>query len=211
MGNYMNVKLYNQEGAEVGTVDLKPEIFEIEPNEAVVHQYVVNYLARQRQGNASTKTRRDVRGGGKKPWRQKGTGRARAGTSRSPLWRGGGTVFGPHPRLYGYEMPKKMKRLAIKSVLADKAQSDKLRVIDKIELAEIKTKQVVSMIDGFELTGKKCIILDEGINENCFLSCRNLEKVKYARATQASGYDMLHADFVLVTKAGLDKIQEVYA
>lgn len=211
MGNYMNVKLYNQEGAEVGTVDLKPEIFEIEPNEAVVHQYVVNYLARQRQGNASTKTRRDVRGGGKKPWRQKGTGRARAGTSRSPLWRGGGTVFGPHPRLYGYEMPKKMKRLAIKSVLADKAQSDKLRVIDKIELAEIKTKQVVSMIDGFELTGKKCIILDEGINENCILSCRNLEKIKYARATQASGYDMLHADFVLVTKAGLDKIQEVYA
>ena len=106
----MNVKVYNQEGAEVGTVDLKPEIFGIEPNEAVVHQYIVNYLSRQRQGNAHTKSRSDVRGGGRKPWRQKGTGRARAGTTRSPLWRGGGTVFGPKTRLYGYEMPKKMKR-----------------------------------------------------------------------------------------------------
>jgi len=207
----MNVKLYNQEGAEVGTVDLKPEIFDIEPNEAIVHQYVVNYLARQRQGNASTKTRKDVSGGGKKPWRQKGTGRARSGSSRSPVWRGGGTVFGPHPRLYGYEMPRKMKRLAIKSVLADKAQSDKLRVIDKIVLDEVKTKKVVTMLNNFELAGKRCIILDEGYNENCLLSCRNLEKVKYGRAILASGYDMLHADFILMTKAGLDKIQEVYA
>lgn len=206
----MNVKVYNQEGAEVGTVDLKEEIFGIEPNEPVVHQYVVNYLARQRQGNAHTKTRSDVRGGGRKPWRQKGTGRARAGTTRSPLWRGGGTVFGPKTRLYGYEMPKKMKKLAIRSVFADKAKSDKIRVLDKIELSEIKTKQITGMLSKFEMANKKCIILDEGRNENCFLSCRNLSKVKYLHAALANGYDLLNADYVFLTKAGLEKVHEVF-
>ncbi len=205
----MNVKLYNQDGAEVGTVELKPEIFELEPNEAVVHQYIVNYLARQRQGNASTKTRSEVHGGGRKPWRQKGTGRARAGTIRSPLWRGGGTVFGPKSKLYGNEMPKKMKKLAIRSVLADKAKSDRIKVLDKIELNGIKTKAVVTMLSKFELDGKKCIILDES-NDTCALSCRNLKKTKYSRASLANGYDMLNADYILMTKAGLDKIQEVF-
>ena len=205
----MNVKLYNQDGAEVGTIELKPEIFELEPNEAVVHQYIVNYLARQRQGNASTKTRSEVHGGGRKPWRQKGTGRARAGTIRSPLWRGGGTVFGPKSKLYGNEMPKKMKKLAIRSVLADKAKSDRIKVLDKIELNGIKTKAVVTMLSKFELDGKKCIILDES-NDTCALSCRNLKKTKYSRASLANGYDMLNADYILMTKAGLDKIQEVF-
>lgn len=206
----MNVKLYNQEGAEVGTVELKPEVFEIEPNEAVVHQYVVNYLARRRQGNASTKTRRDVAGGGHKPWRQKGTGRARAGTNSSPLWRGGGTVFGPSPRLYGDELPKKMKKLAIRSVFADKAKSEAIKVLDKIELEEIKTKQMQGMLTKFDLDGKKCLILDEGVNEKAALSCRNLPKVKFLRANLANGYDLLHADCLIVTKAGLEKIHEVF-
>jgi len=206
----MNVKVYNQEGVEVGTVDLKPEVFDVEPNEAVVHQYVVNYQAMQRQGNAATKTRSDVRGGGRKPWRQKGTGRARAGTIRSPLWNGGGTVFGPHPRLYGSTFPKKMKKIALKSIMADKARSEKIMVLDKIELEEIKTKTVLSVLAKLNLEGKKCIILDEGRNEKLLLSCRNLKQVKYMRAIQTSGYDMLDADYLLFTRAGLDKVQEVY-
>jgi len=206
----MNVKVYNQSGQEVGTVDLKPEVFEIEPNEAVVHQYVVNYLARQRQGNASTKERGDVSGGGRKPWRQKGTGRARAGTTRSPLWRGGGTVFGPHTRSYGSNMPRKMRRLAIRSVLADKAQSERIRVLDELKLGEIKTKTMAGVMASLELNDRKCLILDEGRNENAQLSCRNLAGVKYCRAVLANGYDLLDADIVVFTKAGLEKVQEVY-
>ncbi len=207
----MTVKVYNHEGAEVGTVDLKSEVFGIEPNKAVVHQYVVNYLARQRQGNADTKTRRDVRGGGRKPWRQKGTGRARAGTSRSPLWKGGGTVFGPHPREYGSRFPKKMKRLAMQSVFSDKALDERIKVVDKAEFAEIKTRQVVAMLTKLDLDGKKCLVLDEGRNDNLSLSCRNIEGVKYRRAALANGYDVLDADYILFTKAGLEKIEEVFS
>ena len=206
----MSVKLYNQEGAEVGTVDLDPSVFGVEPNEVLVHQYVVNLLARRRQGNAQTKTRKDVRGGGRKPWRQKGTGRARAGTSRSPLWRGGGTIFGPQTRLYGSEMPKKMKKIAIRSVFSDRAKNDRIKVLDKIQFDAIKTKSVVSMLAKFDLSDKKCIILDEGRNDNCALSCRNLQKVKYGRAALANGYDLLHADYIFMTKSGLDKIVEVF-
>ena len=206
----MNVKVYNQDGAEVGTVELNPSVFGVEPNEALVHQYVVNYRARQRQGNAHTKTRSDIRGGGKKPWRQKGTGRARAGTSRSPLWRGGGTVFGPKTRLYGYEMPKKMKKVAIRSVFSDKATAERIKVLDQISFDAIKTKSVVSMLGKLDLNGKKCLILDEGRNDNCALSCRNLQEVKYSRAALANGYDLLHADYLLVTKAGLEKVVEVF-
>ena len=207
----MNVKVYNIEGAEVGTVDLKPEIFEIEPNEAVVHQYVVNYLASQRQGNASTKTRKEAHGGGRKPWRQKGTGRARAGTIRSPLWRGGGTVFGPHPRDYGSTFPKKMKRLALKSILSDRAKNERIKVVESLELPEIKTKQVISILNKLDLQDKKLIILDEGSNQKFSLSCQNLQNVLYTRAVTTNGYDLLNADVIVITKAGLDKMQEVFA
>ncbi len=206
----MNVKVFNQNGEEVGTVDLKPELFDIEPNEAVVHQYIVNLLARRRQGNASTRGRSEVRGGGRKPWRQKGTGRARAGTIRSPLWRGGGIVFGPKPRDYGSNMPRKMKRLAIRSVFSDKARSERIKVLDKIELDQIKTKAVVGMMTRLDLDGKKCLVLDEGRNDKLALSCRNLPKVQYRRAALANGYDLLNADYVLMTKAGLDKVHEVF-
>ncbi|MDX9858896.1 MAG: 50S ribosomal protein L4 [candidate division Zixibacteria bacterium] len=206
----MNVKVYNQEGAEVGTVELDPNVFGIEPNDDIVHHYIVNYLARQRQGTVDTRTRTDVRGGGRKPWRQKGTGRARSGTIRSPLWRGGGTVFGPHPRSYGSRMPHKMKQLAIRSVFSDKARGERIKVLDKITLDEIKTRNVVGILSKLDLQGKKCVILDEGRNDNLHLSCRNLQSVKYARAALANGYDLLYADFVVITKAGLEKVKEVF-
>jgi large subunit ribosomal protein L4 len=206
----MKVKVYNQEGAEVGTTKLNPEVFGVEPNEALVHQYVVNFLARQRQGNANTKTRRQVRGGGRKPYRQKGTGRARAGTTRSPLWRGGGTVFGPQTRLYGSEMPKKMKNKAICSVFSDRAKQDKIKILDKISLDEIKTKNMVNILSKFDLDNKKCLILDDDYNENCILSSRNLQKVLFTKAKLANGYDLLNADYVLITQSGLERINEVF-
>lgn len=210
----MNAKVYNQEGAEVGTVKLNSEVFGIEPNEAVVHQYVVNYLARQRQGNASTKTRSDVRGGGRKPYRQKGTGRARAGTIRSPLWRGGGTVFGPHPRSYGSHFPRKMKKLAICSVFSDKAKAERIKILDKLELNEFKTKAMISILIKLSVEGKKCLILDEANEESrqkIQVSCRNLQKVAYTRAGLVNGYQLLDADYVLITRAGLDKVVEVFS
>jgi len=206
----MDVNVYNQEGEQVGSVELKPEVFGVEPNEAVVHQYMVNYLARQREGNASTRTRCEVRGGGRKPWRQKGTGRARAGTIRSPLWRGGGTTFGPQPRSYGSRMPRQMKRLAIRSVLSEKAKAERIKVLDRIELSEIKTKAVHGVMSKLDLENKKCLVLDEGSNGNLLLSCRNLPKVKYCRATLTNGYDILNADWLVFTKAGLEKVEEVF-
>lgn len=206
----MTIKVYDQDGQEVGTVALKPEVFDIEPREAVVHQYVVNFLARQRQGNASTRTRSDVRGGGRKPWRQKGTGRARAGTIRSPLWAGGGTIFGPHPRWYGSKMPKKMKRLAIRSILSDKAHSGRIKVLEKMDLPEAKTRNVVAMMARLDLGGKKCLFLDEGKNESLKLSCRNLPNVEYCHAAVANGYDILRAEWVVFSRAGLQTIEEVF-
>ena len=206
----MNVRVYNQDGQEVGSVALKPEVFEVEPNEAVVHQYVVNYLARQRTGNASTKTRCETRGGGRKPWRRKGTGRARAGTIRSPLWRGGGTVFGPKPRKYGSKMPKRMKRLALLSLFSDKARTERIKVLERIELDEIKTKEVVGILSRLDLADKKCLLLDESKNDKLVLSLRNLQKVKYSRAALANGYDIINADWLVFTKAGLEKVQEVF-
>lgn len=207
----MSIKVYNQEGKEVGTVELNSEVFGIEPNEPVVHQYIVNYLARQRQGNAATKTRKDVRGGGRKPWRQKGTGRARAGTIRSPLWRGGGIVFGPHPRSYGSNFPKQMKKLALRSIFSDKALSERIKIVEDLKLGEIKTKKVDSILANLDLVGKKCLILDEGENKNLVLSCRNLDMVLYCRAGLANGYDLMNADYLLFTKAGLEKVEEVFA
>lgn len=209
----MNAKVYNQEGAEVGSVDLNPEVFGIEPNEAVVHQYVVNYLARQRQGNAASKTRRDVTGGGRKPYRQKGTGQARRGTSRSPVIRGGGTVFGPHPRSYGSHFPRKMKKLAICSVFSDKAKAERIKILDKIEFEEFKTKAMLSMLTKLSVEGKKCLILDEaatGARDKVAISCRNLQRVAYTRAGVVNGYQLLDADYVLITKAGLEKVVEVF-
>jgi len=210
----MNVKVYNQDGAEVGSVELKAEVFGIEPNQAVVHQYVVNFLARQRQGTAATKTRTDVAGGGRKPYRQKGTGQARRGTRRSPLIRGGGTIFGPHPRQYGSRFPKRMKQLAIRSVLSDKARTERIKIVDEITLDEYKTKAVQGVLTKLDLGDKKCLIVDEGAenaNDKLVVSCRNLATVKYSRAGLINGYEVLDADWLILTKAGLEKVQEVFS
>jgi len=207
----MIVKIYNQEGVAVGETELNPEIFGIEPNEAVVHQYIVNFLARQRQGNADTKTRREVRGGGVKPYRQKGTGRARMGSWRTPLRRGGGTVFGPHPRDYGSRFPKQMKRLALKSVFSEKARTEKIKVLDKIVLGEIKTKSMITVLSKLALDGRRCIILDDGRNDHLSLSCRNIPGVTVRHASTASGYELLNADYLVFTKAGLERVGEVFA
>ena len=206
----MNTKLYNQDGQEIGTIELNPAVFGIEPHQTVVHQYIVNYLARQRQGNANTKERSDVSGGGRKPWRQKGTGRARAGTTRSPLWRGGGTTFGPHPRSYGSPFPRRMKRLAIRSIFSDKAAAERIKVVDQITLDEYKTKAVVTVLSKLDLAGKKCLLLDEGRHEKLVVSCRNLPLITYCQAAVTNGFDVLNADVVLFTKAGLEKVQEVF-
>jgi len=206
----MEMKLYNQQGSEVGSVTLNDKLFGAEPRPHVVHQYVVNYLANQRQGNASTKGRAEVAGGGAKPWRQKGTGRARAGTNRSPIWKGGGTTFGPQPRCYYNRFPKAMKRLAQISAFSDKAQSERVKVVDKLDLSEIKTKEMRKVLEDLGLAEKKCLILDEGINQNLVLSVRNIERVKYCRAALANTYDIIDADIVLFTKAGLDKAEEVF-
>ncbi len=207
----VNVKVYNQEGQEVGSVELKPEIFGVEPNEAVVYQYIVNFLARQRRGTASTKTRREVRGGGRKPWRQKGTGRARAGTIRSPLWRGGGTVFGPHPRTYGSPFPKRMKRLALVSILSDKARSERIKVLDRIELPKPKTRDMVAILSRLDMAHSRCLVVDEGKNDNLVLSCRNLPHVTYSRAATTNGYEIMKADWLLLTKSALERIEKVWA
>ncbi len=206
----MELKLYNKEGSEIGTVKLSDELFGAEPNQYVVHQYVVNYLSNQRQGTASTKGRSDVRGGGKKPYRQKGTGRARAGTIRSPLWRGGGTVFGPAPKSYFSKFPRRMKRLAQISAFSDKAQNDGIRVVDDLTLEEIKTRALVKILDNLGLEDKRCLILDEGQSQNLIMSARNLKRAKYTRAALANAYDILNADVLLFTKAGLEKAEEVF-
>ncbi|SYZ73705.1 50S ribosomal protein L4 [Candidatus Zixiibacteriota bacterium] len=207
----MEVKLYNQDGSEVGTVSLNDAIFGVRPNPHVLHQYVVNYLANQRQGTSSAKGRSEVSGGGTKPWRQKGTGRARAGTIRSPLWRGGGIIFGPEPRSYYSKFPKRMKRLALLSALSTKAQEQHLVVVDKIELGEIKTKKLAGVIGKLGLEEKKCLILHEGQSPHLEMSSRNMPRVNYSRAPLVNAYDVMNADVLVFTKAGLDKVQEVFA
>ena len=207
----MEVKVYNQEGAEVGQVSLEESVFGVKPNQNVVHQYIVNYLANQRQGTSCAKGRSDVSGGGTKPWRQKGTGRARAGSIRSPLWRGGGIVFGPQPRSYFREFPRKMKRLATVSALSDKAKNEKIVVVDKLELSEAKTKKIIDILDKLGIGQRKCLILDEGMNNNLVLSVRNIPRVEYSRAPLTNAYEIVNAEAVLLTRAGLDKVQEVFA
>jgi large subunit ribosomal protein L4 len=207
----MEVKIYNKEGAEVGSTKLSEHLFGAQPNPSLVHQYIVNYLANQRQGNANTKGRSEVSGGGAKPWRQKGTGRARAGTIRSPLWRGGGITFGPKPRDYYNRFPKKMKRGALISALSDKAQNEGVAIVEDLNLEEIKTRKAAEIIDKLGLSKRKCLVLDEGENQNAVLSFKNLPKIKYSRAILASTYDIVNADVLLFTTAGLKKMEEVFA
>ncbi|MDR1913611.1 MAG: 50S ribosomal protein L4 [Clostridiales bacterium] len=204
-----NVSVYNTNGDEVGNIDLPDEIFGIKINEHAVHMAVVQYLANQRQGTKSAKTRAEVRGGGKKPWRQKGTGRARQGSIRSPQWTGGGVVFAPKPRDFSIKLNKKLKRLALKSALTSRVTEQKIIVLDDLSLAEIKTKEMKKICDNLKL--EKALIVLSGSNSNVVLSARNIPYVKTAGVNTINVYDILKYDTFVVTKEALTKIQEVYA
>ena len=204
------IDVYDIEGKKVNDVELNEDIFGIIPNEELVHSVIVNYLANQRQGTQSTKTRAEVSGGGRKPWRQKGTGRARQGSIRAPHWVGGGIALGPKPRSYSYKLNKKEKRLAIKSCLSSKVIENELTVVDKIELKEIKTKEVAKMLNNLKLAGKTLILLPEK-NEVIQKSARNIEGVKTSLVNTINVYDLLKYDSLVLTEDAIKKIEEVYA
>ncbi len=205
------VAVYNMTGAQTGEIELNDSVFGVEVNEAVMHQAVVMQLASQRLGTHATKTRGLVRGGGRKPWRQKGTGRARSGSTRSPIWVGGGTVFGPQPRSYAFSMPRKARRLAIKSALSAKVQAGELMVMEDIAIAEPKTKTVVSMLDSLKIGDDKALIIMSAADENVEKSSRNIPGVKSITSQGLNVYDILYHDKVLVTKDAVSKIEEVLA
>ena len=204
------VSVYNVEGKKVSDVELKEEIFGIEPNEAIIHSVLVNYLANQRQGTQSTKTRAEVRGGGRKPWRQKGTGRARQGSIRAPQWIKGGIALGPKPRSYKYTVNKKERQLAVKSMLSMKVLEQSLVVVDKLAFEEIKTKNMVSALKNLKVTGKTLVMLSEK-NENVQKSSRNIEGVKTTLVNTINVYDLLKYNNLVVTLDTVKKLEEVYA
>ena len=204
------IDVYDIQGKKVSTVDLKDEIFGIEPNEAVVHSVLVNFLANQRQGTQSTKTRAEVSGGGRKPWRQKGTGRARQGSIRAPQWIKGGIALGPKPRSYKYTVNKKEKRLAIKSCLSSKVLEKELVVVDSLPLKEIKTKEMVKALDNLKVEGKTLILLPEK-NETVQKSAINIEGVKTTLVNTINVYDLLKYKNLVITLDTVKKLEEVYA
>ena len=204
------VDVYDINGKKVSDVELNEKIFGIEPNENIVHEVLVNYLANQRQGTQSTKTRAEVRGGGRKPWRQKGTGRARQGSIRAPQWIKGGIALGPKPRPYRYSINKKEKQLAIKSVLSSKVLESKLTVVDNLELAEIKTKSMVKAFDSLKLEGKTLVVLPEK-NLNVQASTKNIEGAKAILVNTINIYDLLKYTNLVLTLDTVKKLEEVYA
>lgn len=206
----MAVSVVKIDGSQASTMELPEAIFGGEPNETLVHSYVVAYLANQRQGNSSTKSKGYVMGGGTKPWRQKGTGRARAGSIRSPLWPGGGTIFGPTPRSYYHRMPRKQRRRAFLSVLADKAKSDKIRLLEDLNLSDHKTRSMIALLKALDLDGKKVLFLDEGKSDNPYRASRNIPGIAVKRARLANAYDVLNAEFLVITIAGMKELEEVY-
>ena len=204
-----NVAVINMNGENVGSIELNDAIFGIEANEHVMHLAVVQYLANQRQGTQSAKTRAEVRGGGRKPWRQKGTGRARQGSTRSPQWTGGGVVFAPKPRSYSFKLNRKVKRLALQSALSTKVAENKIIVLDELTLNEIKTKEMVKVLNNIKC--EKALIVMEGSNTNVMLSARNIPNVKTASVNTINVYDLLKYNTLVVTKDAVAKIEEVYA
>lgn len=204
-----NVAVYNMKGEEVGKIDLNDEIFGLEANGHVMHMAVVQYLANQRQGTQSAKTRAEVRGGGRKPWRQKGTGRARQGSIRSPQWVGGGVVFAPKPRDYSFKLNKKIKRLALKSALSTKVIDNKIIVLDDLTLSEVKTKEMIKVLANINVSN--ALICMTGSNTNVMLSARNIPEVKTASVNTINVYDLLKYDTLVVTKEAVAQIEEVYA
>ena len=205
------VILYNIAGEAAGEFELNDSVFGVAYNEAVIHQAVVRQMSNERLGTHATKTRGLVRGGGKKPWKQKGTGRARVGSIRSPLWVGGGTVFGPTPRSYAKAMPRKARQLAVKSALSEKLRADELVILDQIEFDAPKTKQVVKMLDAFKADGKALIVDGGEKAANTILSARNLPGVKALTADGINIYDLVHYTKLFMTKSAVEKIEEVLA
>ncbi len=204
------VQVYNQEGRKTSKLELADSVFAIEPNADAMHLAVVSYLANQRQGTQSTLTRSEVSGGGAKPWRQKGTGRARQGSTRSPQWTHGGIALGPKPRKYKVELNKKVKRLAMKSALSSKVAGEEMMVVNKIELDGIKTKAIVEMLAKLK-SAKKALIVTAEADETIYKSARNIEGVKVATVNTLCVYDILNCDSFIVLKDAAKKIEEVYA
>lgn len=205
-----NVALFKQDGSQIGEVTLNEEIFGIEPNESVVYDAIIMQRASLRQGTHAVKNRSAVRGGGRKPWRQKGTGRARQGSIRSPQWRGGGVVFGPTPRSYSYKLPKKVRRLAIKSVLSEKVAENKLVVVDALSFDAPKTKEFKQVLANLAIDKKVLIVLEEG-NDFAALSARNLPNVSVIASNNVTVLDVVANDKVLATQTALTQIEEVLA
>ena len=204
-----NVSVYNIEGKEVGTIELSDAVFGVEVNEHLVHMAVVSQLANNRQGTQKAKTRSEVSGGGRKPWRQKGTGHARQGSTRAPQWTGGGVVFAPTPRDYSFKMNKKEKRAALKSALTSRVEENKLIVVDEIKFDEIKTKRFQEVLNNLSVS-KALVVLEDG-NKNAEISARNIADVKTAKTNTINVYDILKYNTVIVTKAAVAAIEEVYA
>ncbi|MEN6463231.1 MAG: 50S ribosomal protein L4 [Syntrophomonas sp.] len=204
------VTLYDMSGAQVGELELKDSVFGIEPNVAVLHAFVKMQLANKRVGTSSTKKRGEVRGGGKKPWRQKGTGRARAGSSRNPLWKGGGIVFGPKPRDYSYTLPRKVRRLAMKSALSSKVKDNQIIVVDQLQFEEPKTKQMIKTLELLN-AGNRTLVVTAGDNVNVIKSTRNIPGVKPLRVESINVYDILKYETLLITRDAVARVEEVFA
>lgn len=204
------VAVYDMHGAEVGEIDLNDNVFGIEPNEAVVQQFVKMQLANKRVGTASTKTRAEVRGGGKKPWKQKGTGRARVGSSRNPVWRGGGIAFGPKPRDYSYTLPRKVRRLAMKSALSSKVLDSSIIVVDNLNFDEPKTKLMIETLNLLRAGAKTLVVTADG-DTNVYKSARNIPGVKSIKADFINVFDILKYGTLLMTKDAVARVEEVFA
>ena len=204
-----NVSVYNMQGSEIGKLDLNDAVFGVEVNENLVHEAVVAHLANMRQGTQKAKTRSEVSGGGRKPWRQKGTGHARQGSTRAPQWKGGGVVFAPVPRDYSVSMNKKEKRAALKSALTSRVQADKLIVLDELKFDQIKTKEFVKVLDAFKLD--KALVVLDSVDMNVILSARNIPSVKTTQVNTLNTYDVMKYDTLVVTKKAVSDIEEVYA
>ena len=203
------ISVYDMTGKQTGSMELNADIFGIEPNVAVMHSAVINYLANQRQGTQSTKTRSEVSGGGRKPWRQKGTGPARQGSTRSPQWTHGGIALGPKPRSYRFALPKKVRRLALKSAFSSKVMADEMLVLESLSLEEIKTKTIVNMLNALGADRKVLLVLPEK-DEKVILSARNIPGVKTALVNTLNVYDILNCDKFIVVKDAVAQLEEVY-
>ena len=206
----MNAKLYAPDGSEKGTATLPDELFAQPVHEHLLWLSIKRHLGNQRQGNAKVKNRAEISGGGRKPWRQKGTGRARAGSNTSPLWPGGGRAFGPRPRDYRTELPKKQRRAALISALSQKAVENAVSVVERLSFDQPKTRQMVDVLKSLGCEGKRTLLVLDRADENLLKSCRNLKNLRLISAHQLNAYELLHAECVLMTSGGLERVQEVF-